>query len=362
MKKALFAVSTLGLGHATRTLPIIKRYAQEMKITLIAYGNALKFLKEELADFNVDYLEVEDYPELERGEGIAFYGYLIWDLFQTTRRIKAEHALVQTIAHRYDFIFSDGRYGVYAPGVPSFLLSHQISFMPPKGLKPFQALSDRSNRKYFQNFDQVFIPDYPSDTDNLSGTLSHTPWNDRFSHEFVGILSSYEAMSTPHDIDYLFIISGYLKAHKANFISNLLEQAKKLEGKKVFILGNAEAHTVDVMDAYDITVYSSATKTLRNELFNRSKAIVSRMGYTTVMDLVELEKKAILFPTPNSTEQEYLAEYHRHRDNFVICTDEKGFDLIRLTEALKQTSPYLGSWKTQTSLDRITRLIARYTK
>jgi hypothetical protein len=27
------------------------------------------------------------------------------------------------------------------------------------------------------------------------------------------------------------------------------------------------------------------------------------------MDLVELEKKAILYPTPNQTEQEYLAKF-----------------------------------------------------
>jgi glycosyltransferase, family 2 len=43
--------------------------------------------------------------------------------------------------------------------------------------------------------------------------------------------------------------------------------------------------------------------------FLNAKTIISRAGYTTIMDLVELETQAILFPTPNQTEQLYLSEY-----------------------------------------------------
>jgi len=35
------------------------------------------------------------------------------------------------------------------------------------------------------------------------------------------------------------------------------------------------------------------------------------------MDLVELEKKAILFPTPNQTEQEYLVKF-LSKNNFYV--------------------------------------------
>ena len=51
MKKILFAISSLGLGHATRTLPVIKHFANSYEIDIISYGNALNFLKTELKEF-----------------------------------------------------------------------------------------------------------------------------------------------------------------------------------------------------------------------------------------------------------------------------------------------------------------------
>ena len=39
-----------------------------------------------------------------------------------------------------------------------------------------------------------------------------------------------------------------------------------------------------------------------------SKLVISRSGYTTVMDLSVLGKKAFFIPTPGQFEQEYLAE------------------------------------------------------
>ena len=44
--------------------------------------------------------------------------------------------------------------------------------------------------------------------------------------------------------------------------------------------------------------------------------VISRPGYSTIMDLIELGKKKVLFiPTRNHTEQEYLADYHRETSN-----------------------------------------------
>jgi hypothetical protein len=50
-------------------------------------------------------------------------------------------------------------------------------------------------------------------------------------------LSSYDKIKDKiKDIDYYFIISGYLEEHKYSFINELIEEAKKLDGKKVFVL------------------------------------------------------------------------------------------------------------------------------
>ena len=46
-------------------------------------------------------------------------------------------------------------------------------------------------------------------------------------------------------------------------------------------------------------------------LFFHAACLVSRSGYSTLMDLKVLGKKAILFPTKGQKEQEYLFEIHR---------------------------------------------------
>jgi predicted glycosyltransferase len=45
------------------------------------------------------------------------------------------------------------------------------------------------------------------------------------------------------------------------------------------------------------------------EMISGSQSIITRSGYTTIMELISLNCSALLIPTPGQTEQEYLAEY-----------------------------------------------------
>ncbi len=359
-RKALFAISSLGLGHATRTLAVINYFKIKYDITIISYGNTLHFLEEELKSSAINFMEFKDYPKLERGDGFSFYFYLLIDLIKTNFIIRNEHKKTSQIENDFDFIFSDGRYGIYSKKIPSFILSHQISFIPPKGLSFFKFFSDLSNCYYFRNFNKLFIPDFKSYDKNLAGNLSHANLLKFCKHEFVGILSSYKKINIEEDIDYLFIISGYLQDTRDKFISKLLEESKKIDGKKVFVLGDTSKKDIIELEEYDTTIYPSVTKDFRNELFCRAKVIVSRAGYTTIMDLVELDKKAILFPTPNQTEQEYLAKYYKYKNNFVICEDETEFDLQKLALKLEQTKPLYIEEKTAQSLLKIEKTIESF--
>jgi hypothetical protein len=51
----------------------------------------------------------------------------------------------------------------------------------------------------------------------------------------------------------------------------------------------------------------------------QSEYIISRSGYTTVMELLSLQKKSILIPTPGQTEQEYLAKKLQIRPDLYEC-------------------------------------------
>lgn len=355
--RALFAVSSLGLGHATRSLVLIHAFlADGYRVTVISTGNALAFMRLELVDHPaVEWQDWPDYPPLERGTGWRFYAYLALDLFTTWRRIREEHHRFESIACDYDFVFSDGRYGMYSRWVPSFILSHQIAFIPPKGLQEVSWMSDHLNVAALKQFDRIFIPDFPCPSLNLAGNLSHTPVLQNTRREYVGILSSYPHQDLEQDIDYLFVISGYLHEHKGAFVRDLLEQAQALPGKKVFVLGDANADPAQYRDALsdDLEVHPLATGDLRQELFGRAKCIISRAGYTTVMDLVEHDKRALLIPTPNQTEQEYLGYYLGSLKYFVSRNQSEAFDLAAALAQTEDTRLFEAPWRTQEAVRRI---------
>jgi hypothetical protein len=356
--RALFAVSSLGLGHATRSLVVIREYLRRgYAITVVSAGHALAFLRLELAEEPaVTLREMRDYPPLERGTGWRLYWYLLVDLLRTWRLIRCEHREVQRIAADYDFIFSDGRYGFHSRWTPSFILSHQVAFVPPKGLREASCLTETVNIGALRKFDCLFIPDYPYPSSNLAGRLGHSPSLRRVNHRHVGILSSYQHGKCSQDVDYLFIISGYLVEHRNSFIHGLLAQAIALPGHKVFILGAAgdDQGEYERYRRDDLEIHMVASGALRQNLFSRARCVISRAGYTTVMDLIEHGKRALLIPTPNQTEQEYLAAYLSRQNQFVARPQRAGLDLATALRSCEQTLLFEPPWRTEESTRRIT--------
>jgi hypothetical protein len=360
-RRILFAVSSLGLGHATRTLPIIKSYVQKgWRISVLSHGNALRFLREEMKDRKIDFIEMRDYPNLERGSGIAHFFYLAADLFTTCRLIFQERGFVRQREDQYDCIISDGRYGICSYSIPSFTISHQISFIMPRGLGLFRWVVARANASFLGQFDEVFIPDFPGKRWNLSGKLSHNRVTERLPHAWVGILSAYTREEVEEKIDYLFIISGYLEDQRQSFTARLIDEAKNLPGAKVFVLGDTSRSEAIRFREEGITIYPVATGTLRTRLFNQARLIVSRSGYTTVMDLAELEKPGILFATPRQTEQEYLADFLGARGWYVTSRQPDCFNLSCLVNKVRQTKPFRAPWKTKETLAIIHQEIGRH--
>lgn len=83
--------------------------------------------------------------------------------------------------------------------------------------------------------------------------------------------------------------------------------------------------------------------------FNQSKLVLSRSGYTTIMDLAKLGKKAFFIPTPGQYEQEYLAKKLKKKGLVPYCKQDD-FKIDRLLEAdlykgLKDVAKKDLSWK-----------------
>jgi UDP-N-acetylglucosamine:LPS N-acetylglucosamine transferase len=67
---------------------------------------------------------------------------------------------------------------------------------------------------------------------------------------------------------------------------------------------------------------------------NESEYVISRSGYTTVMDVCKLQKKSILIPTPGQTEQEYLAA-HLQKQGWCMAVSQDKFRLGQCLEKAK---------------------------
>ncbi len=323
----LFSICSLGLGHATRSLPLIKYYlGKGNKIYISSEQHVLNFLKNEFPkEKNVVLIEkVQKYPPLERGSSIIGYGcHIVFDGLRMPHIIKLEHNFVEKLVkkHKIDFVISDGTYGGYSYKVPCFLITHQLEFQFIFPYALFGKCGSRYNLSIFKRFTKVLVPDYIKKM-SLSGDLAYNPRFKNINTEYIGILSQYTKKKIKEDIDYLVIISGYLHEHKKEFYDNLITVLEKRKGKKIFIMGD---HLEDYHKKLpgNIEVYSSFKGLDKNELFNRAKVIISRTGYTTLMDLLELNKKAILIPTPKQSEQVYLAKYHQNKGYFNIVMSQK---------------------------------------
>jgi len=311
--KIIYSMCSWGLGHATRSLPIIRRLIEENHtITCISHDRSLQLLQEELGD-QVSYIDIPDYPMLvsENQRQFIAKSMIYWPVF-IKRMESGLQQLARIIQKRpTDCIISDGRYDMYSKKVPSFFISHQMRILNPLRLKLFEKGSETFNKFFFKRFKEIIVPDYKKD--NLSGDLSHNllKINENNLH-YVGLLSDFKKKKLKKDIDYFISLSGP-EPQRSILENKIVEQIKNLSGTIVMTLGKTEDKKNIKHD--NIQTFSYLSKEKREELLNRSQVVISRSGYSTIMDIAVIGCKALMIPTPGQVEQEYLATYHGQKNN-----------------------------------------------
>ena len=115
----------------------------------------------------------------------------------------------------------------------------------------------------------------------------------------------------------------------------ILEEKLKKEilgfkGKTIFIKGIVEKDQKKD-EIGDVTYYNFMNSRQLEQTFNESETILCRSGYTTIMDLVKLGKKAFFIPTPGQYEQEYLAEKFK-KEGLVPYAKQDDFKIENLAE------------------------------
>jgi predicted glycosyltransferase len=174
---------------------------------------------------------------------------------------------------------------------------------------------------------------------NLSGKLGHVK-KFNVNLRYIGVLSRLEKEVVPEIYDLMVIISGP-EPQRTLLEEKLISELNEFSKPVLFVKGKVEAEQkIEKID--NIVFYNFMTSDELQKAFNCSNKVLCRSGYTTVMDLAKLEKKAFFIPTPGQFEQEYLAKlYHEvnlvptaSQDDFTI-SDLKQIDLFRGLPKLK---------------------------
>ncbi|MBC8320009.1 MAG: glycosyltransferase [Bacteroidetes bacterium] len=325
-----------GLGHATRMVPIIEMLGRKGANAIIAADNRpLEFLKQRFPQNT--FIKFGGFsPIYPSNKWMALY--MLRSIPEMMIKARLANKILQKIItnHKIDAVISDNRYELSTPRVPAIFITHQLNIQTIGCQKIGKPIIDKTINYFINKFDELWVPDIPSNF-QLSGNLSKT--NKFAPKRFnIGLLSRF---SKPHSgnniksIDILIILSGP-EPQRTILEELLLEQALKSKLKIVMLLGKPEENTDK--EIKNVKLISHLSDAEFSKLIQSADFVISRPGYSTLMDLAVFGKKAVFIPTPGQTEQEYLA--HRLlNEGMAFSQDQNNF---KLTEAINNQPKYKG--------------------
>lgn len=323
-KKILVAPLNWGLGHATRCIPIIKALQQLGFEPMVATdGVALTLLQKEFP--TLTFLTLPSYEISYAKKGIFFKWKLLFDSPKMLKAIKKERKLVKKWVkeHAISGIISDNRLGVFSEKVPSVFITHQLNVITGNTT----WLSSKIHQYIIKKYTECWVPDVEG-TPNLTGKLGHLK-NPNFPITYLGPLSRMEPKKLEKKYDLMVLLSGP-EPQRTMLEEKLLEEVQRFTGEVLFVKGKMEKEQhIDIQK--HIEIYNFMTSEQLEDAIQQSNMILSRSGYTTVMDLAKLHKKAFFIPTPGQFEQEYLAKKYK-KEGLVPYAKQEKFKIELLNE------------------------------
>lgn len=288
-KRVLISPLNWGFGHVSRCVGLIHQLKEQGNHMVMACDEDQEsvfrsYFPEEI------YVRHAGYPFEFRGKG-----HFALDLMKRStalhRRLKEELRQTEQLVerHQIDLVISDHRYGFYSDRVHSIFMTHQYN-LP---VSWYQTPVDTYHKKQMDRFGEVWILDDPDN--RLAGRLSRVAEADNVT--FIGPYSRFSLYEAKEKtMETVAIISGpevYAKQLVSTIVTEhpealfvcpegiqLPENVRRVEG------GWREQ---------DAVILSA-------------KRIISRSGYSTIMDVDVLQAEGIYYPTPGQAEQQYLFE------------------------------------------------------
>lgn len=331
-KRILLAPLDWGLGHATRCIPLVKLLIKlGAEPILAAEGSIASLLQKEFPDLII--IRLKGYKVKYSKNKNLFFFKMLSQAPGIIKMIKYEKSWLNHIitTHEIDGVISDNRFGLYSNKVPCIFITHQLAIQT--GNAALNTLSQKINYSYINKFSECWVPDLEG-TGNIAGTLSHPQKLPGIPVKYLGILSRFEKKAIEKDIDLLVMISGP-EPQRSIFETILFQQLKDTNRKVLFLRGMPATGEEVIPGNKNISILNHVPAATLNEMVLRSKLIITRCGYSTIMDLIALNQKAILVPTPGQTEQEWLAKHLMEKKIFYTVSQEH-FSLEKDIENMQQ--------------------------
>ena len=307
-----------GLGHASRNIPIID-YLLKSGHTVIVAGDELQI------SYLTTYfpgIKTIKFPSLKvnLSKGSNQLLPILGIAFRLPYLVINEHFAVKKIVNdnQISVIISDNRYGLWHRGTKSVLITHQLRVPFPKPFRFLEPIGELFVRLISQKFTYCWIPD-SSGEKKLAGKLSH-PSKIPSNARYIGLLSRFKkGLSKKDDSiwDLVGIASGP-SPQREIFIDSISKLGRRNNLRTLIIKG----------------VPSEGTKAIENggifyaghlgdidfqKAIQSSKYLITRAGYSTIMDLTTIGVRGLIVPTPGQTEQEYLTNYLSIKGIFKSC-------------------------------------------
>ncbi len=328
IKKILIAPLDWGLGHTTRCIPIIRELLKQgFEVIIAGHETTQKVLQEEFPELTYVYLKGYEIRYAKVASSLPWV--MVKQIPKIIGHILREHIWLKQVIKQYqiDAVISDNRYGLYSKKIFSIFITHQLHIQVPQS-KWAERVILHINRFFIKRYNQCWVPDTPHQ--DLGGLLTQPISG--LPIQYIGLLSRF---NMPQDVietlyDYLFILSGP-EPQRSLLEHKILQECEHLQGRKCLVRGLPSTDNNLTSSSFEIIPYAGASQL--EQLMLSSNQIICRSGYSSIMDLVKLNKSALLIPTPGQTEQIYLGQYLQSKRWFSSISQDSN-----ITEALKDNN------------------------
>ena len=322
MKKLRILLTPLdwGLGHATRCIPVIRTLQlHNFEVLVGASGSIVQLLKKEFPDLKIIALP---------GYGIRYSKnsrFFMFSIFLQLPKILfsawKENRQMKKIVFDYqiDAIISDNRLGCFHKKLPSVYITHQLQILT--GNQFLDRIAVKANYFFINRFTECWVPDAAGEI-NMAGLLSHPKQFPKTPVKYIGKLSRFSFQDSPLVYRLTILISGP-EPQRTIFEQLIVKQSEDFDLPLFIIRGLPNNNTNLKSTNKKLQYRNHLSAEELSSVLQQSEMIIARAGYSTIMDLIALHKKAILIPTPGQTEQEYLAKKLGHEQLFLTASQHE---------------------------------------